>query len=337
MMRALYHAEWLRLTRHAVTRWTLLALASLLTAAAAWSGRTAAEHRARAAEAQAELRSRIAAAAAGAPSTLPSSASEGQKAAEAAFGIGRGELAATHLPALGGLVLGVQQYAAVPTSLRASLEVRHTDGRPLGTLRNPLLAETGLPGFPTVLVLLLPLAALAVTAGTVQEDRERTTWRLVRAQACRPLWRVVAVALSLRFAALLLLAAAASALAFSLDPGSTADALVQWGVALALFTAFWVLVGGALSLLPVSAGAAATAALGVWLALTFATPALLAWRAARTTPMPSRLAAIVRLRAVQLETEERDAALLRGWYEAHPRHRPLAALAPATPTWPVTF
>ncbi|MBT0177956.1 hypothetical protein, partial [Listeria seeligeri] len=91
-----------------------------------------------------------------------------------------------------------------------------------------------------------------------------------------------------------------------------------WLLALAVFTAFWVLAGGALSLLPVSAGAALTGALGLWLALTFAVPAGLAWMAERVAPMPSRLSAIVELRAVQQDAEEREAELLKAWYADHP-------------------
>jgi ABC-2 type transport system permease protein len=54
-------------------------------------------------------------------------------------------------------------------------------------------------------------------------------------------------------------------------------------------------------------------------------------------PMPSRLAAIVELRAVQQDAEERESERLDTWYASQPEHQPEPSAAPSQPTWPITF
>ncbi len=329
--------EAARFAAHPVYRRVVLAFSLLLLASAVWSGIEARGYRAEVAVRHAHWEQAFDKAKAAAPERPAASTAEASRAVSAAYALGRGDLAATRLPATGALVLGLQQYQALPTAVLATVDSRHTDGRVTGPLGNPLLAETGLPGFPAIVVLLVPLAALALSAGMVQEDRERGVWRLVCAQCNVGLGTVFSAALAIRWAVVFAVAALCSACAFALDPGAAIAPLGAWLLGLALFTAFWVLAGGLLSLLPVSAGAALTAALGLWLALTFAVPAALAWRAERAAPMPSRLAAIVELRAVQQDTEERDTELLHAWYDRHPDDRPAPGLAPSRPAFPVTF
>jgi ABC-2 type transport system permease protein len=330
-------AEWTRFLRHPVHRRVVAALGLLLLGSALWSGLTAREHRAHATAQQVQWQQARAKAAAAAPLQAAATPAEGAAGAGMAHALGRSDLGATQLPATGGLVLGVQQYAALPTAVRATIESRYTDGRVTGALVNPLLADTGLPGFPAIVVLLLPLAALSLTAGMVQEDREQDIWRLVCVQCSVGLPAVFAAALMIRWAAVLAVAALASTCAFALDPGATVAPLGLWFAALAAFSAFWVLAGGLLSLLPVSSGAAMTGALGLWLSITFVVPAALAWAAERVAPMPSRLAAIVELRTVQQDTEEQESTLFEAWYAAHPQDRPAPGIAPAQPGWPATF
>ena len=330
-------AEWRRFVAHPVSRWIVAVSALLLLASAIWSGVGVRNYRAGSAAQQTQWSQSYDQALAGAPEQPASSRAQGAKAVAAAHALGRGDLAATRLPATGALVLGLEQYHVLPTAIRATVESRHSDGRVTGPLANPLLAETGLPGFPAIIVLLVPLAALALTAGMVQEDRELGIWRLVCAQCSVGLGTVFACALAVRWAVVFSVAALSSVCAFAWDPAAAAAPLMLWLLALAFFAAFWVLAGGVVSLLPVSTGAALTGALGLWLALTFAVPAALAWAAKGAAPMPSRLAAIVELRAVQQDGEEHESELLDAWYARHPEDRPAADLAPSRPTWPVTF
>jgi len=171
----------------------------------------------------------------------------------------------------------------------------------------------------------------------VQEGREQGVWRLVCAQSRWGAAVAWGAALGVRWCVIVAVAATASGVAFLLDPGGELWPWLQWIGATALFTAFWVLAGGLVSLLPISASAARVAALGLWLALGFAVPSLLALRAEQVAPMPSRLSAIAQLRAVQQATEEQDSDLLSAWYARHPENRPDPELAPLRPTWPVTF
>ncbi|MQT91635.1 DUF3526 domain-containing protein [Pseudomonas helleri] len=336
-MTAIMAAEWRRFIARPVSRWILLALGLLLLASAVWAGLGARSYRAETVSLHLQWRQVFDQAVAGAPQDFATDRPTGSEAASTAHAIGRGELAPTRLPATGALVLGLQQYQVLPTAVRATVESRYTDGRVTGSLVNPWLSQTGLPSFPAIIVLLVPLAALALTAGMVQEEREQGIWRLICAQCSVGLGRVYAAAMAVRWAAVFAVAALCSVGAFVLDPGAALAPLFAWLLALAVFTAFWVLAGGALSLLPVSAGAALTGALGLWLALTFAVPAGLAWMAERVAPMPSRLSAIVELRAVQQDAEEREAELLKAWYADHPEQRPAPGMAPVRPTRPVTF
>lgn len=329
-------AEWTRFLAHPVYRWIMITTALLLVGSALWSGAGVRGYRAEVATQQAQWHQAREQAIADAPDHEAARGKE-TEAVNSAYAVGRGDLGATRMAATGAAVLGFQQYSVLPAALRATVESRHTDGRVSGALGNPLLAETGLPSFPAMAVLLLSLAALALTAGMVQEDRERGIWRLVCAQCSVGPATVFAMALLVRWFAVSALGATASLCAFALDPDAAAAPFMAWLSGLAAFVAFWVLASGLMSLLPVSAGAAMTGALGLWLMLTFAVPAAVAWAAERAMPMPSRLALIVQLRTVQMDTEAREAELLAAWYAAHPDQRPLSERMPSTPGWPVTF
>lgn len=329
--------EWRRMVRQPLARAVLPLLGVLLVCSAAWSGRTAAAYRARLADTQAMLAMRRDSVQRTLPVSPVRQRAASQKAAELAYGVGRGELPTAPLPPSGGLALAVSRYQVLPTTMRASLEVRHVDGRLTGVLANPLLAGAGLPDLAAVVLVLLPLAVLALTCGLVQEERERGTWRLIRAQTRYAISHVLLVSLAWRGLAAFLVAWLACGVAFIIDPGATVTAFLLWGVALALFTTFWVAVGAMLSLLPVSLAGSATAALGVWLLLTFVVPSLVGQAAAATHPIPSRLETLVTVREIQQETEQRDAELLASWYAEHSAWRPVDSLVPSPVTWPVTF
>ncbi|MDH6590387.1 ABC-2 type transport system permease protein [Variovorax sp. TBS-050B] len=325
----LVRAEWLRLVRQRQNLGVLAVFALLLAASAAWSGLAAREHRAAAAAQQARWEQLRLDARAGAGEPR-----DAMQAMMAAFQFARSEAPPARLPALGGLALGTGTFDLMGPEVRVTVENRHTDARRSERLGNPLLEDFGLPDFATVLALLLPLALIGLCHGLVQEEREQGRWRLVAAQCARPA-RVVAVALALRGAAVWAVAAAASLLAFALDPGAGAAALLCWLAAMAAFCAIWLAAAGLFCLLPFSSGSAALGLLACWLLSTFAVPAALAAWADREAPMPSRLAAVAAVREAQQAAEVDMDRHLAAWYAAHPEALP--ADGRTRHAWPVSF
>ncbi len=122
----------------------------------------------------------------------------GPAAAIAAYELGRGELGVTRIPVQAGLGLGVQRLSVLPTRLKASLDNRLIESPDLGPLRNPLLNDTGLPGVPAMVALLLPLVALVLCSGLLQEEREHGRLGLLRVQSMHGMWPLVAAALGWR-------------------------------------------------------------------------------------------------------------------------------------------
>lgn len=324
----LARAEWRRFLRQRLNLWVLAVFALLLGASALWSGLAAREYRAAAAAQQTaweqvRLKARQAAA----------QPRGGAQAAMAAFQFARADAPPAHLPALGGLALGTGAFALLSPDARVTVESRHTDARKAERLSNPLLEDFGLPDFATVLALLLPLAVLGLTYGWVQEAREQGQWRLVVAQCARP-GRLFAIALALRGAAVWCVAAAASSLAFALDPGATGGAWLCWLATVAACCAVWLTTAGLFCLLPLSSTGAALGLLACWLLTTFAIPAALVAWVDRDNPMPSRLAAITTVREAQQEAEVHMDALVADWYAAHPGTEPADR---RHHTWPVSF
>ncbi|KQM78939.1 DUF3526 domain-containing protein [Xylophilus sp. Leaf220] len=256
----------------------------------------------------------------------------GPARAVATYQLGRGELGSTRMPVDAGLALGIQRLAVLPVRLKASLDSRHVDARDPGPLRNPMLADAALPGLPAMVALLLPLVALVLCAGLVQEEREQGRLALLRLQSRHGVGPVLVAALGWRFIALWGVAVAATLPALALDPGATARVALQWSAALGIFCAFWVVVGGVVSCAPLSGAASMLAALGIWLVLTFAVPAALVQRAGDREPMPSRLAAVLAIRHAQQEGEDNETELARAWYAAHPE-----VPAKLPPAWPASF
>lgn len=256
----------------------------------------------------------------------------GPAAAQATYQLGRGDLGATRMSVGEGLALGAQRLVVLPTRLKATLDSRSVDARPPGPLRNPLLADAGLPGLPAMVALLLPLVALVLCAGLPQEEREQGRLGLLRVQARHGVRAVWLAALGWRFLALSAVAVLATLPALLLDPDASLAVLRDWSVALIAFCATWVLLGALLSWLPMSGATTLLAALGLWLLLTFAVPSALAWHAERAAPLPSRLAAIVAIRQAQQHGESHEDAVVRAWYAAHPQ---VPASLPAV--WPASF
>ena len=322
-----WRAEGLRLRRQPLAWIALGALLLALLTAALSAGFEARAWRQAAAADEARRTALIDAAVEQFRATSP-----GPAAAQATYQLGRGELGATRWQVGDGLGLGVDRLRVLPAQLKATLDSRHVDARPPGPLRNPLLVESGLPGVPAMVALLLPLVALALCAGMLQEEREQGRLGLLRVQARRGVTPVIVAALGWRLLALWGVAILATLPALLLDPDGSAAVVGRWALALAVFCAVWVLLGGLLSALPLSGPAAMLAALGLWLMLTFVVPAGLTWGAQREAPMPSRLAAIVQIRDAQQDSEAHEDALARDWYARHPE---IPAQLPAV--WPASF
>lgn len=255
----------------------------------------------------------------------------GPALATATYQAGRSELGSTRMPVQEGLVLGVQRLYSLPSALKVSLDNSQVDARELGSIKNPLLSLSGLPGIPAMTALLLPLAALILCAGMMQEEREQGRLSLLRVQASHGVGGLMRAAIGWRFMALFGVASVSTLPAFALDPGSSASAALSWLGLLAVFTLIWVVIGGLLSWAPISGAASMLTALGIWLGLTFVVPAAMVQAAQIHSPMPSRLSSIVKIRDAQQESETHEQELAQNWYASHPdipSHLP--AVSPAS-------
>lgn len=252
--------------------------------------------------------------------------------AVASYQLGRGELGTTRMPVDAGLGLGIHRLEVLPVRLKATLDSRHIEARDPGPLKNPLLADTGLPGVPAMVALLVPLVALLLCSGLLQEEREHGRLSLLRVQSTYGLAPVLLAALGWRLLAVWGVTAIGTAPALLLDNGSTGSALAQWTGAVAAFCAVWVAIGGLLSCMPISGATSMLAALVVWLGLTFAVPAGLAMVANQEAPTPSRMQSIIALRDAQHDSEDNEQGLAEAWYDEHPE---VQAHLPAV--WPASF
>lgn len=323
----LWRAEGLRLRRQPLAWIALGALLAVLLAASTWAGLEARAWRAAEVQHHARQAERLQAAI----QQFRTGPPPGPAAAIATYQLGRGDLGLTRMPVGDGLALGAQRLAQLPTGLKASLDSRHVDARSPGPLRNPLLNDTGPPGLPAVIALLLPLVALVLCAGLRQEEAEQGRLGLLRLQSRAGLLPLLGAALGWRWLALAGVATLGTLPALALDPAGLAVAL-PWLAALLAFCALWVGLGGLLSWAPVSMATAMLGALGLWLVLTFVVPSALVWAAQREAPMPSRLAAIVQVRAAQQHAEDHEADIASAWFAQHP------GVTPQLPaTWPASF
>jgi len=317
-LKLLISAEWLCFLRNPTVRYSLLVFGLLFAVAAIWAGMAAAEYReqsqARLLQWEQTIAERHAVAERGERSGAPE-----RYAADMA----RQDAQPAQLPALGGLVLSVRQFDVLGPEIQVSTRTRYSDGRLTDQIFNPLLQELGLLDLATVMALLLPLLIIALSYGLVQEAREQGIWRLTCAQTARP-WQSLFVALGVRLLAVVVLAVLASGLAFVIDPGATVAAWLQWSVVIILYALLWTLIAGQFTLLPVSSGASAAGVLGLWLVLTFVSPAALAWLANERHPMPSRLVSVIELRDAQEQAGDVADELRDQWYAAHPQHADVA-------------
>lgn len=325
-------AEWLRFRRSRANVIIVATYCAVLILSGLWSAHGAQQHRHGYAQEEATRDALISNAR---NDAQPSGGEASLKAAAMqAFVLGRSKAGLAQLQALPGLALSLSPYSTLNTRIAVSVESRYADGRRSDALTNPVLDQIGAMDLAAIVILLMPLAAIGLCAGVVQEDRERGTWRMVISQSARP-GRPFAVSLGIRTAALFIPAAVACGLAMVLDAGSAAwPAVAWWSLCLGAYACFWVAVCGLIALFPISSAASVLLSLTVWLLLTFAVPAGLESIAAARDPIPSRLVAVVQLREAQQDAEVRMPELLDAWYARHPDWPPLHI---GDHTWPVTF
>lgn len=325
-MRPIIGAEWRRMWSDRANAWMLALFAAVLLASAVSSGLDARAWRAHVAAMEADWQRRV-------DARVPPNTNDAVQAAKFAFEVARSDAPPAVLHAFGGIGLGSGAFDRLAPAVRVTVESRHTDARREDQLANPLLQGFATPDFATVAALLMPLALICLCAGTVQQGREQNLWRFTLVQ-CPRVGVLLATALGLRAATVWGIAALASCVAITLDPAASLAPLASWCLALAGVAALWTMLCALIGALPVSSSSAVLAGMGLWLATTFVLPAALVWAIDRHTPMPSRLAAIVQLREAQQRAEAEAGRLLRAWYDRHPD---IAAGAPTSHTWPVSF
>ena len=323
-----WQAEGLRFVRQPLSWWALSALLLVLVVTATLAGLDARAWRADVAQDDTLFAERLDTQ----RKRLQATPAPSIPAATATYQLGRSELGQTRMPVGAGLALGVHRLEVLPQRIKASLDTRHVDSRDASPLRNPLLADAGLPGVPAMVALLLPLVAMVLCAGLLQQEREQGRLGLLRVQSRYGMGPVWLAALGWRLAALWLVTVVAIVPALLLDAGASIDVMLQWIGAVGVFCAVWVVLCGVLSYLPITGATSMLVALGLWLALTFAVPAGLVLQAQQAAPLPSRLAFVVALRDAQHQAEDNEQALAEAWYQEHPQ---TPSHLPAV--WPASF
>ena len=323
-----WQAEGLRFVRQPLSWWALSALLLVLVVTATLAGLDARAWRRDAAKDEILFAQRLDTQ----RKRLQATPAPGIAAATATYQLGRSDLGQTRMPVGAGLALGVHRLETLPQRIKASLDTRHVDSRDASPLRNPLLADAGLPGVPAMVALLLPLVAMVLCAGLLQQEREQGRLGLLRVQSRYGVGPVVLAALGWRLAALWLVTVVATVPALLLDAGASIDVMLQWIGAVGVFCAVWVGLCGMLSYLPITGVTSMLVALGLWLALTFAVPAGLVLQAQQAAPLPSRLAFVVALRDAQHQAEDNEQALAEAWYDENPQ---TPSHLPAV--WPASF
>lgn len=229
------------------------------------------------------------------------------------------------LPPAAGAALALGTTGVLPQSIEVSTRSRHTQAANQ-TLANPALAHAGSFDLAFVVVVLLPLAVIALAWRVQAHDRELGTWRLIAAVpgAGRGLF---AAALLLRLGLLCAAPLAAGAWAVFGFAGAGSAAWLAWGgfaLVVVLQGVLWLGLAGTLNATAARSPTLALGLVGLWLAALFAIPAAID---ATAPPLPSRLAEIAALRALDAPSRTAGQALEDAYRERHPEAMP-SALAP---------
>ncbi|MBI1906782.1 MAG: DUF3526 domain-containing protein [Rhodocyclales bacterium] len=229
------------------------------------------------------------------------------------------------LPPAPGAALALGTAGVLPQSIEVSTRSRHTQAANQN-LTNPALASSGGFDLAFVVVVLLPLAAIALAWRVRAHDQELGTWRLIAAVpgATRGLF---GAALLLRLALLCGTPLLAGALAVFGYAGFGVAAWLAWGgfaLLVLLYALLWLALAGALNLTPARSPSLALALIGLWLLAVFVLPAAID---ASAPPLPSRLATIAELRALDAASRVDGEALEHAYRASHPDAMP-GELAP---------
>ena len=322
-MMLLLHAEWLRFLRNKINIIILVFAFVIFSASAIWSALGANEYRIHADEKQLEWMQYPENEKRFIQEDALAKNEESAVAARRAFELGRTNTPHALKPALGGLALGIQQFINLPSDVRVSILSHHIEGRKSDgdIISNPLLQGVGLPDLSVVLALLLPLCIIGLSYGLVQEAREQGIWRTICAQHNAP-WKILAVALLVRFIAIVTVVVFALALAFFIDIGSSTTAYTLFLCFLFIYCFIWILLVGIINLFRITSAASALSLLSLWLFLTYVIPSGLSFSTQMFEPSPSQIQALIDLRNVTIESEEETDTLIREWYAMNPHNIP---------------
>lgn len=224
------------------------------------------------------------------------------------------------LPPVSAAALALGTAALLPQSIEVSTRTRHTQSANQA-LANPALASSGSFDLAFVVVVLMPLVAIALAWRLQAHDRELGTWRLIGAVpgAARGLFLA---AMLLRLALLCCAPLLAGALAVFGFTGFGGDAWLAWGnyaLIVLLYALLWLALAGLLNLIPARSATLALSLVGLWLVAVFGVPVGIASGA---EALPSRLATIVELRALDAVSRVDGEALEEGYRSGHPEAMP---------------
>lgn len=317
-----FKAEWLRFSRD---RANLLALAlfALLCLGAALSGLHQVrqrDHAQRHATADVEQRlARMRTDVAGIAADRPLVAQGLDPASPAKLANGDGAFR-VGLPPAPGAALALGTSVLLPQSFEVSTRTRLTQAANQN-LANPANAAAGGFDLAFVIVVLLPLIAIALAWRIQAHDRELGTWRLLDAVPGAKRGLLLA-SLLLRLGLMCGVAWLAGALAVFGHAGASWNALLAWatfaGIVL-LYAGLWLALAAMLNALTLPSPTLALGLVGLWLLAVFVLPAAIE---AGAPAMPSRLATITELRALDAASRIDGEALDEGYRAAHPEAMP---------------
>lgn len=212
---------------------------------------------------------------------------------------------------------------ATPSLLQVSTLTRHVDQQP--RLDDPANHIDGAFDLLFVATWLMPLFALVLGCDVLAGDRERGSAALLASQGTS-LGRILRRRLGVRFLALFAvvgLPALLAAIVTSRQASSTAAGLAVWGIALAVYLAFWF---ACAALVNTSARSAATAALTLlccWIAFSVAIPSVAGGVVHTLAPPPDRLHGVLQLRDIEADLNRRRREVTAAYYAARPQNTPV--------------
>lgn len=320
-------AEWLRMGRDRANLWVLFLFAALclLAAANGWNEvRLRLHQQQQASEAAQQRLIRMQLEVAGTAPNRPLQAQSPDPASPAKVAHGDGAFRAV-LPPSAGAALALGTALQLPQSVEVSSRSRHTQAA-IQTLTNPALASNGHFDLAFVVVVLLPLAAIALAWRIQAHDRETGTWPMIRSipGAARGLWTA---GLLLRWGLLCIAPLLAAAVAVFGISGFGLQAWLAWGsfaVIVLLYGFLWLGLACLLNLTPARSPTLALGLIGLWLLAVLGVPAGVA---ASAPDLPSRLATIAQLRALDAPSRTEGQALENSYRASLPE----AAAKAATP------